>query len=167
MTAAKRRFCSHIFKLQKLCRAGCARCQQLPCCGLCPLPATAVCIMTNPCPHRSEGHGFCVSILFQLIRNSRCDAHRFKASKLTKFSPSVKTCGFATFLVRGRQGYDHLFSWLHLMVRTEDPAVQGFGSAVLESVGFVPAGRGLQAAVPRLNLRLSRRQSAKCRPANL
>ena len=42
--------------------------------------------------------------------------------------------------------------WLHLMVRTEDPAVQGFGSAVPESVGFAPAGRGLQAAVPRLNL---------------
>ena len=46
------------------------------------------------------------------------------------------------------------------MVRTEDPAVQGFGSAVLESVGLAPAGRGLRAAVPRLNLRLSRRQSA-------
>ena len=52
------------------------------------------------------------------------------------------------------------------MVRTEDPAVQGFGSAVPESVGFAPAGRGLQAAVPRLNLRLSRRQSAISRPAN-
>ena len=51
-----------------------------------------------------------------------------------------------TFLIRGRQGYGCSFSWLHLMVRTEDPAVQGFGSAVLESVGFAPAGRGLQAA---------------------
>ena len=52
------------------------------------------------------------------------------------------------------------------MKRTEVPALPGFGSAALESEGFARAGRGLQAAVPRLNLRLSRRQSAISRPAN-
>ena len=35
---------------------------------------------------------------------------------------------------------------LPLMIRTEDPAVQGFGSAALETKGFARAGRGLQAA---------------------
>ena len=52
------------------------------------------------------------------------------------------------------------------MVRTGDFAKQSSGSAALETEGFARAGRGLQAAVPRLNLRLSRRQSAKSRPAN-
>ena len=52
------------------------------------------------------------------------------------------------------------------MIRTEVPALPGFGSAGLAFEECVRAGRGLRAAVPRLNLRLSRRQSAKRRPAN-
>ena len=78
-------------------------------CGLSPLPATAVFIKTNPCPHKFEGHGFYVSILFGLSTDSRFDAHRFKASKLTQFSPSVIATSRAdTFLVRGRQPHPPL-----------------------------------------------------------
>ena len=51
-------------------------------CGQCPLPVAAALRMTNPCPHRFKGHGFCVSILFLLITNPRFAAHRFKAAKL-------------------------------------------------------------------------------------
>ena len=65
-------------------------------------------------------------------------------------SPSVSLRLTPSSSEEGKE-YEPRF-WLHLMVRTEDPAAQGFGSAVLESVGFAPAGRGLQAAVPRLNL---------------
>ena len=52
-------------------------------CRLCRFPAAAVLGKANPCPHGFKGHGFFVAIRFGLITNSRFDAHKFKASKLT------------------------------------------------------------------------------------
>ena len=45
--------------------------------------------MTKLCPHKLKGHSFFVSIQFEMITNSRFNAHRFKASKLMPAVPAA------------------------------------------------------------------------------
>ena len=65
-------------------------------------------------------HGCASGHAIWIARSNQSTVTLSQSGKPAKFnryviSPSVKTCGFATFLVRGRQGYNRSFSWLHLM----------------------------------------------------
>ncbi len=80
-------------------------------------------------------------------------------------SPSVKTCGFATFLIRGRQGLRPLVPWLHLMGELSPEVTEG--EKPLSQNPKTCADRQVRYLSFRQNLRfchLPRQRKARLRP---